>query len=62
MLYLIYLFAIKVKDYVIFLYEASMYTQYYYNVYVRGLCKPKDWFKKVIKFFHSFIYECNDLS
>ena len=30
----IYLCAIKVEDYIIFLYEGSMYTRYKYYVYV----------------------------
>ena len=34
MLHSIYLDAIKVEDYVIFLYEGSMYTRYNYTVYV----------------------------
>ena len=34
MLYLLYLCAIKVEDYVIFLYEGSMYNLYKYYVYL----------------------------
>ena len=34
LLYLTYLYAIKVEDYVIILYERSMYTRYKYYVYV----------------------------
>ena len=39
MLYFIYLRAIKVEEYVIFLYKGSMYTQYIYYVYIEVYVK-----------------------
>ena len=60
-LYLIYLCAIKIKDYVIFIYEGSTHTRYDYNVYARGLCNPQDRYREVFKFSAFLTYHFNDV-
>ena len=60
-LYFIYLCAIKVEDYVIFLYEGSMYIRYKHYVYVEVYVNLNVEVMKSLKFLLVLTYECKDV-